>query len=618
MDFNYNNYGVENAVNSLKATFFDIFYRHEGSVNHLKEQMDKFNEVDKATAAELVEAQSRRLERSMNLVSEIIQLVQKIDTDSKRIENLYFGVETSMGNKEITNTGDMVIPEEVASDVNAVAEVPANDVVVEVPSALASVDSNVDNADNIVADGEKELGIDSEIEEAMRVEMDTAPSEEIANELATSAPVETNENVGANNSVSEVVSTPVVEGEVVVNDENPATELAESTDNQVDGNKEYIADTPEQANLDMFNMFKELPGMENMKLDENGNPDISQILPPDIMDKVIKSGDLSLSGIAKTVAQDAKEKSGVVEPVLPLIQPEEIVADNSVDVSVDGEVSSEVATEVEQENVASSPEAVESSTEVSSEVVEENVTMPTDEVIENGAEVSSEVEQVVIPTVAPPASPTESVINQEEIANEVTSAMNDVVTAENTSDVVVDNNTLVTADSTGILPFENVTEQEAVMPAENVDVQTAPVETGEAIPNPAEEVVTNVETEVVAENESGLRRFIEGESQPKAILVSESQFNKLANSRVTQEALLKFKQVLPEINAQVTESAPDVEVATEAETTSGLVNMSDDEKSKTIEAMMADANQLYNSGRIEEAQAMYEKISELNKTLVKS
>lgn len=618
MDFNYNNYGVENAVNSLKATFFDIFYRHEGSVNHLKEQMDKFNEVDKATAAELVEAQSRRLERSMNLVNEIIQLVQKIDTDSKRIENLYFGVETSMGNKEITNTGDMVIPEEVASDVNAVAEVPANDVVVEVPSAPASVDSNVDNADNIVADGEKELGIDSEIEEAMRVEMDTAPSEEIANELATSAPVETNENVGANNSVSEEVSTPVVEGEVVVNDENPATELAESTDNQVDDNKEYIADTPEQANLDMFNMFKELPGMENMKLDENGNPDISQILPPDIMDKVIKSGDLSLSGIAKTVAQDAREKSGVVEPVLPLIQPEEIVADNSVDVSVDGEVSSEVATEVEQENVASSSETVESSTEVSSEVVEENVTMPTDEVVENGAEVSSEVEQVVIPTVAPPASPTESVINQEEIANEVTSAMNDVVTAENTSDVVVDNNTLVTADSTGILPFENVTEQEAVMPAENVDVQTAPVETGEAIPNPAEEVVTNVETEVVAENESGLRRFIEGESQPKAILVSESQFNKLANSRVTQEALLKFKQVLPEINAQVTESAPDVEVATEAETTSGLVNMSDDEKSKTIEAMMADANQLYNSGRIEEAQAMYEKISELNKTLVKS
>lgn len=593
---NYNNYGVENAVNSLKATFFDMFYRHEGSVNHLKEQMDKFNEVDKATAAELIEAQSRRLERSMNLVNEIIQLVQKIDTDSKRIENLYFGVETSMGNKEITNTSDMVIPEEVASDVNAVVEVPANDVVVEVPSAPASVDSNVDNADNIVADGEKELGIDSEIEEAMRVEMDTAPSEEIANELATSAPV--------------------VEGEVV-NDENPATEVVGGTDNQVDDNKEYIADTPEQANLDVFNMFKELPGMENMKLDENGNPDISQILPPDIMDKVVKSGDLSLSGIAKTVAQDAREKSGVVEPVLPLIQPEEIVADNSVDASVDGEVSSEVATEVEQENVASSPEAVESSTEVSSEVVEENVIMPTDEVVENGAEVSSEVEQVVIPTVAPPASPTESVINQEEIANEVTSAMNDVVTAENTSDVVVDNNILVTADSTGVLPFENVTEQEAVIPAENVDVQTAPVEAETTVPNP-EEVVTNVETEVVAENESGLRRFIEGESQPKAILVSESQFNKLANSRVTQEALLKFKQVLPEISAQVTESAPDVEVATEAETTSGLVNMSDDEKSKTIEAMMADANQLYNSGRIEEAQAMYEKISELNKTLVKS
>jgi hypothetical protein len=48
-----------------------------------------------------------------------------------------------------------------------------------------------------------------------------------------------------------------------------------------------------------------------------------------------------------------------------------------------------------------------------------------------------------------------------------------------------------------------------------------------------------------------------------------------------------------------------------------MSDLSDADKSKTIEAMMADANNLYTSGKIEEAQAMYDKISELNKSLVK-
>ena len=46
--------------------------------------------------------------------------------------------------------------------------------------------------------------------------------------------------------------------------------------------------------------------------------------------------------------------------------------------------------------------------------------------------------------------------------------------------------------------------------------------------------------------------------------------------------------------------------------------MTAEDKNRTIEAMMVDANNLYNAGKVAEAQALYDKISEINKTLVKS
>ena len=50
----------------------------------------------------------------------------------------------------------------------------------------------------------------------------------------------------------------------------------------------------------------------------------------------------------------------------------------------------------------------------------------------------------------------------------------------------------------------------------------------------------------------------------------------------------------------------------------GYDHMTDEDKNKTIEAMMADATNLYNAGKVEEAKSLYDKISEINKTLVKN
>ena len=148
----------------------------------------------------------------------------------------------------------------------------------------------------------------------------------------------------------------------------------------------------------------------------------------------------------------------------------------------------------------------------------------------------------------------------------------------------------------------------AEVATEAVAEESTEVVAEETVVPAIETEVEEVATEVVAD-ETGLRRFIDGEGQPKAILVSEVQYSKLSDSRVTQEALLKFKHVLPEVGRTAQTSTVSV-IDTDS--------MTDDEKRRTIEVMMADANELYNSGKVEEAQAMYDKISELNKTLVKN
>ena len=115
-----------------------------------------------------------------------------------------------------------------------------------------------------------------------------------------------------------------------------------------------------------------------------------------------------------------------------------------------------------------------------------------------------------------------------------------------------------------------------------------------------------------------VRRFVDQSVNVKAMLVSDSQYNKLAGSRVTQEAVLTFKRILPEKGHNGTHLVTVDSTHTETAAVPTTENMTADDKNRTIEAMMVDANNLYNAGKIAEAQALYDKISEINKTLVKN
>ena len=295
--------------------------------------------------------------------------------------------------------------------------------------------------------------------------------------------------------------------------------------------KNLISGTPEQVNREMAEMFRKLPGMENIKIGKNGIPDFNSILPPDVVEEMnATTGKEGLSGLVSLLAA-RKRGSLPIQPVLEYENNGETGEGNN-EQSIFGEAKAE-GTTTEEANTAN-----------------------------------------IVPTVAPPAAPTESVVSANDITAEITDALQNI-----------NNNEGATSDAS----------------SEGDGGTVAPL-----IPVIAEEEeTTEAKVEDPAFGETGLRRFINVGTQTRAILVSESQFNKLSGSRVTQEALLKFKHILPEGSSSATPAV-----------VNDVSNMTDEEKKKTIEVMMADATELYNSGKVEEAQAMYDKISELNNTVV--
>ena len=377
---------------------------------------------------------------------------------------------------------------------------------------------------------------------------------------------------------------------------DPNAPVEEATEPSTEKPKKYIADTPEGVNKDLKQALLTMPGMEGLKFDSNGRPDFTSVLPQDVLDDFNSKFGFQVS-VKKTLADmENMELDGATEaiipseavtdlpfatePVIPTPAPPAPPAANSINQS---ELTTETATE------AVIP-AVEVTTEVATEAVIPAVEVTTEAAteavipaVEMTTEVATELAipgvQVAMPTEVPTEVATEVVT---EAATEL--AMPGVQIAMPTEGDAVDGQ---------ILPF------------------------GEVATEAPTEAVTEVTTEVTTEDNT-VRKFVDQSTNVRAILVSDNQYNKLVGSRVTQEALLTFKRILPEkvhggthiVSIETGQTATSVVPSTD--------NMTAEDKNKTIEAMMVDANNLYNAGKVAEAQALYDKISEINKTLVKS
>ena len=602
----YANKALESAVKELKSSFFDIFYHSQGTLLMLMTQLDELevdSEVLKEEAVDLINSQGTLLSEAMSLVEELIRSIKKIDNNGKKID--------TFNRKYVVDRGKNFTKVERKT---AVAAAPVTEVkteaVIEAPT-----------------------------------EVQTEPVTEAATEVKTEPVTE------AATEVQTEVSTTLTGLEI---DPNAPVEAA--TEPSTEKPKKYIADTPEGVNKDLKQALLTMPGMEGLKFDSNGRPDFTSVLPQNVLDEFNSKFGFQVS-VKKTLADmENVEFDGATEaivpneatmdlpfasePVIPTPAPPAPPATNSISQSeLTTEATTEAITEAQTEAVTESAieaviPAVEVATEAQTEVVIPAVEAATEaqtEPVISAVEVATEAQtEAVIPAVeVATEAQTEVVIPAVEV---VTEAQTEAVipTVEVTTEAqtelsipgvqvampVEESMEVGTEAQTEVATELSIPGVQIAMPTEGDAVEGGILPFGEATTEAETEVATEVQTEAPTVEET-IRRFNDQSTNVRAILVSDNQYNKLAGSRVTQEALLIFKRVLPEKGHNGTHIVS-VDANAAISTVPSTDNMTAEDKNRTIEAMMVDANNLYNAGKVAEAQALYDKISEINKTLVKS
>lgn len=353
---------------------------------------------------------------------------------------------------------------------------------------------------------------------------------------------------------------------------------------------------------------------------------------------------------------------------------EEPVVEESVEQVPEEITTQEEPTEVQEEAIESSQEEpimvqeqeeiaepVEQTEEKETPVVEENdeetieQATPTieekTEPIEQSEDISNEVEDTPI---SEQIEPEETITNSEEVVPEVSQEVQneeqvyenqpietpvdntEVVQEEQPEDApVYDENVEEVADeqpseqisqeeNTPLIPI--VTEQtKQQQPSEETEEQAsseiaeedvvAPPSVDENVQqqefNPSIPAIENQENVTYQEDlpKEPLMTFIKtSKDSPKAILTSLKQVTNLRSSYKTQNALLSSRGTIASRNI----NGVDSEVQELVD--NGLLAPS----SENIEAMMNEANKLYQEGKINEAQEMYDQISILNKQLQES
>ena len=583
----YANKALESAVKELKSSFFDIFYHSQGTLLMLMTQLDELeveNEALKDEAVDLINSQGTLLSESMALVEELIRSIKKIDNNGKKIDKFNRSYVISRSKQFAKVDGKPVgVVAPVAEVTTEVKTEPVTEAKTEVQTEpVTEVATEVQTEP--VTEAATEVQTEPVTEAATEVQ--TEPVTEAATEVQTE-PVTEVATEAQTEPVTEVTSEVQVEETAEISTTSTGLELdpnapvEEATEPSTEKPKKYIADTPEGVVKDLKQALLTMPGMENLKFDSQGNPDFSSVLPQDVLDdfnskfgfqvsvkkKLNNMEDAEMDDSEKVEASvSTVDLPFALEPVIPTPAPPAPPIANPIS---QGELTTEAVTEVTTE---AAPTAV---------IPGAEVVMP---------EVATEVTTEAAPTAVIPGA--------------------EVVMPEATTEVTTEAATEVATD----LAMAGI---QVAMPTEDAAIEGQILPFGEVSTEAATEAVTEVTTEAATEDNT-VRRFIDQSANVKAMLVTDNQFNKLAGSRVTQEALLTFKRILPEKGHSGTHLVTVESSHAESSAVPVTENMTVEDKNRTIEAMMVDANNLYNSGKIAEAQALYDKISEINKTLVKS
>ena len=597
----YANKALESAVKELKSSFFDIFYHSQGTLLMLMTQLDELevdSEVLKEEAVDLINSQGTLLSESMSLVEELIRSIKKIDNNGKKID--------TFNRKYVVNRGKNFTKVEGKT---AVASAPATEVKTE---AVTEVQTEP------VTEAATEVQTEPVTEAATEVQ--TEPVTEAATEVQTEAATEV-QTEAVTEAATEVQTEPVTEAATEVQTEvsttltgleiDPNAPVEEATEPSTEKPKKYIADTPEGVNKDLKQALLTMPGMEGLKFDSNGRPDFTSVLPQNVLDEFNSKFGFQVS-VKKTLADmENVEFDGATEAIVPNETTMDLPFASEPVIPTPAPPAPPAANSVSQSELTT-----EATTEAITEVQTEAVTEAATEAVIPAVEVATEVQtEAVIPAVeVATEAQTEAVIPVVEVATEAPTELS--IPGVQVAMPVEESTEVTTEVQTEAATELSIPGVQIAMPTEGEAVEGQILPFGEVTTEVETEVATEVQTEAPTEEEI-IRKFNDQSTNVRAILVSDNQYNKLVGSRVTQEALLTFKRVLPEKGHSGTHIVS-VEANAAASTVPSTDNMTAEDKNRTIEAMMVDANNLYNAGKVAEAQALYDKISEINKTLVKS
>lgn len=404
-----------------------------------------------------------------------------------------------------------------------------------------------------------------------------------------------NENV---NNISESVESPVYKQEEAIESINQDPDVVREINDYADSKEEPVVEES----------VEQVP--EEITTQEE---------PTEVQEEAIESSQeepimvQEQEEIAEPVEQTEEKETPVVEEndeeTYPTEEPEETIeqATPTIEETTEPiEQSEDISNEVEDTPISEQIEPEETITSSEEVVPEVSQEVQNEEQVYENQPIETPVDNTELVQEEQPEDAPVYDENVEEVADEQPSEQ--ISQEENTPLIPI-----VTEQTKQQQPSEETEEQasseiaeEEVVTPPSVDENVQQQEFNPAIP-----AIENQENVTYQEDlpKEPLMTFIKtSKDSPKAILTSLKQVTNLRSSYKTQNALLSSRGTIASRNI----NGVDSEVQELVD--NGLLAPS----SENIEAMMNEANKLYQEGKINEAQEMYDQISILNKQLQES
>lgn len=404
-----------------------------------------------------------------------------------------------------------------------------------------------------------------------------------------------NENV---NNISESIESPVYKQEEAIESINQDPDVVRKINDYADSKEEPVVEESVEQVPEEITTQEEPTEVQEEAIESSQEEPIMVQEQEEIAEPVEPTEEKEAPVVEENDEETypTEEQEETIEQATPTIEEKTEPIEQSEDISNEVE-DTPISEQIEpEETITSSEEVV---PEVSQEVQNEEQVyenQPIETPVDN-----TEVVQEEQPEDAPVYDE-----NVEEVADEQPSEQ--ISQEENTPLIPI-----VTEQTKQQQPSEETEEQASSEIAEE-DV-VAPPSVDENVQqqefNPSIPAIENQENVTYQEDlpKEPLMTFIKAsQDPPKAILTSLKQVTNLRSSYKTQNALLSSRGTIASRNI----NGVDSEVQELVD--NGLLAPS----SENIEAMMNEANKLYQEGKINEAQEMYDQISILNKQLQES